>query len=128
MVGNPADIGSTNPTSTTRSLTQVFMDTILKENTSASAGTSAASRFRPLDASDVGTFDKLMNMYDAIIQIQEGPSLGAYRAFSLLSALEPSAKSNRAYTYVCKDKMVGRKANNEVQYATLESLYLDLQE
>ena len=28
------------------------MDTILKENTSASAGTSAASRFRPLDASD----------------------------------------------------------------------------
>jgi hypothetical protein len=125
---NPADVKNPNPSSTSNSLTDLFMRVILKENTSASAGTSVASRFRPLDASDVGTYDKLMNMYDTMMQIQEGPSLGAYRAFSLLSALEPSAKSNRAYTYVCKDKMAGRKATNEVQYATLESLYLDLQD
>jgi hypothetical protein len=125
---NPADIQNPTPTSTSNSLTNLFMNVILKENGGASAGSSTASRFRPLDAGDVTTYDKLTSMYDALMQIQEGPSLAAYRAFSLLSAVDTGTRGSRGYTYVCKDKMVGRKASNEVQYATLESLYLDIQE
>lgn len=123
---NPADIRNPNPTSTSKSLTDLFMKVILAE--SVSAGSTVASKFRPLDASDVGTYGKLMNIYETVMNVQEGPSLGAYRAFSLLSAVESGLKSSRAYTYVCKDKMAGRRAGNEVQYSTLESLYLDVQE
>jgi hypothetical protein len=125
---NPADVKNPNPSSTSSSLTDLFMRVILKENTGSSAGTSVAGRFRPLDATDVGTYDKLTSMYDALMTIQEGPSLAAYRAFSLLSNLETGSRSPRAYTYVCKDKMAGRKASDEVQYATLESLFLDIQD
>ena len=125
---NPADVRNPNPSSTSKSLTDLFMNVILKENTSTSAGSSVASRFRPLGASDVGTYDKLTSIYETIMNVQEGPSLAAYRAFSLLSNLETGGRTPRAYTYVCKDQMVGRRASNEVQYATLESLYLDIQE
>jgi hypothetical protein len=121
---HPAEFSTPGTPMQTKNFTDLFLNTIL----SGSAGQTAqaATLFRPLSIEKDTTFGNLMNMYNSIMTVPQGPSLAAYRAYSLLSLRDPAVDRKIGYTYICQDPLKNKVAGNEVQFATLESLYLDI--